>query len=49
MPIVREETFASDLDEGDRRRKYHYQPSAKSKTATNATGNLIDIDDLRNE
>ena len=48
MPIVREDTFASGLDEEDRK-KYHYQPSAKSKTATNATGNLIDIDDLGNE
>jgi len=48
MPIVREDTFASGLDEEDQK-KYHYQPSAKGKTAANATGNLIDIDDLGNE
>ena len=43
MPIIREDTFASGLDEEDQR-KYHYQPSAKGKTAANATGNVIDID-----
>jgi hypothetical protein len=48
MPIVREDSLASGLDEEDRR-KYHYQPSAKGKTAANATGNLIDVDDLGNE
>ena len=48
MPIVREDTFASGLDEEDQR-KYHYQPSAKGKSAANATGNLIDIDDFGNE
>jgi len=30
MPIVREDSLASGLDEEDRR-KYHYQPSAKGK------------------
>ncbi|KIM38167.1 hypothetical protein M413DRAFT_76231 [Hebeloma cylindrosporum] len=48
MPVVREDTFASGLDEEDQK-KYHYQASAKSKTAANATGNLIDVDDLGNE
>jgi len=48
MPVVREDTSASGLDEEDLK-KYHYQTSAKSKTAANATGNLIDVDDLGNE
>ena len=49
MPVVREDTYASGLDEEDQK-KYHYQTSAgKSKTAANATGNLIDVDDLGNE
>ncbi|KAF9562246.1 DUF726-domain-containing protein [Agrocybe pediades] len=48
MPIVREDTSLSGLDEEDQK-KYHYQASAKSKTAANATGNLIDVDDLGNE
>ena len=49
MPVVREDEFAGGLDEEDQR-KYHYQPSAKGKTtAANATGNLIDVDDLGNE
>jgi len=48
MPVVREDTNASGLDEEDQK-KYHYQTSAKSKTAANATGNLIDVDDLGNE
>jgi len=48
MPIVREDTSLSGLDEEDQK-KYHYQTSAKSKTAANATGNLIDVDDLGNE
>ncbi|KAF8167185.1 hypothetical protein B0H34DRAFT_4113 [Crassisporium funariophilum] len=48
MPVIREDEFASGLDEEDQK-KYHYQPSAKGKTAANATGNLIDVDDLGNE
>ncbi|GLB43707.1 putative DUF726-domain-containing protein [Lyophyllum shimeji] len=48
MPIVREDEFASGLDEEDRK-KYHYQPSAKGASAANATGNLIDVDDFGNE
>jgi len=48
MPVVREDAFASGLDEEDQK-KYHYQTSAKSQTAANATGNLIDVDDLGNE
>ncbi|PPQ89966.1 hypothetical protein CVT25_009606 [Psilocybe cyanescens] len=49
MPIVREDTSASGLDEEDLK-KYHYQASTtNSKTAANATGNLIDVDDLGNE
>lgn len=48
MPIVREDTFASGLDEEDQK-KYHYQPSAKGASAANATGNLIDVDDYGNE
>ena len=48
MPIIREDPFASGLDEEDQR-KYHYRPSAKGTTAANATGNAIDIDDLGNE
>lgn len=48
MPVVREDMYTSGLDEEDQK-KYHYQTSAKSKTAANATGNLIDVDDLGNE
>ncbi|KAF5385181.1 hypothetical protein D9615_000938 [Tricholomella constricta] len=48
MPIVREDEFASGLDEEDQK-KYHYQPSAKGTSAANATGNLIDVDDYGNE
>jgi hypothetical protein len=48
MPVVREDTSASGLDEEDQK-KYHYQTSSKSKTSVNATGNLIDVDDLGNE
>ncbi|KAF8636852.1 hypothetical protein AX17_003210 [Amanita inopinata Kibby_2008] len=48
MPVVREDEFASGLDEEDRK-KYHYIPSAKGKTAANATGNLIDFDDSGHE
>ncbi|KAG6839790.1 hypothetical protein C0991_011664 [Blastosporella zonata] len=48
MPIVREDEFASGLDEEDQK-KYHYQPSAKGASAANATGNLIDVDDYGNE
>lgn len=51
MPVVREDYLATDLDEEDRK-KYHYQaPSTtQDKTAsTNATGNLIDVDDRGNE
>ncbi len=51
MPVVREDYLSTELDEEDRK-KYHYQaPStaAKSKTTANATGNLIDFDDLGNE
>ena len=48
MPIIREDPFASGLDEEDQR-KYHYRPSAKGTTAANATGNPIDIDELGHE
>ncbi|KAF8079293.1 hypothetical protein FPV67DRAFT_1691982 [Lyophyllum atratum] len=48
MPIVREDEFASGLDEEDQK-KYHYAPSAKGASAANATGNLIDVDDFGNE
>lgn len=48
MPVIREDTLASGLDEEDQK-KYHYQSSAKASTAANATGNLIDVDDLGNE
>lgn len=48
MPIVREDTSLSGMDEEDLK-KYHYQPSAKGTTAANATGNLIDVDDWGNE
>jgi hypothetical protein len=48
MPVVREDNLNTDLDEEDRK-KYHYQApstSGRDKTApTNATGNLIDVDD----
>ncbi|KAJ7146410.1 hypothetical protein C8R44DRAFT_690838 [Mycena epipterygia] len=44
MPVVREDKFASGLDEEDQK-KYHYTPSAKGASAVNATGNLIDFDD----
>ncbi|KAF7347241.1 DUF726-domain-containing protein [Mycena venus] len=44
MPVVREDTFASGLDEEDQK-KYKYVPSAKGASAVNATGNLIDFDD----
>ncbi|KAJ6541666.1 hypothetical protein B0H19DRAFT_1212823 [Mycena capillaripes] len=44
MPVVREDKFASGLDEEDQK-KYHYVPSAKGASAANATGNLIDFDD----
>ncbi|KAJ3511532.1 hypothetical protein NLJ89_g4039 [Agrocybe chaxingu] len=48
MPIIREDTSLSGMDEEDQKR-YHYQPSAKGKTAANATGNLIDVDDQGHE
>ncbi|KAF9472576.1 DUF726-domain-containing protein [Pholiota conissans] len=48
MPVIREDTSVSGLDEEDQK-KYHYQSSSKSSTAANATGNLIDIDDYGNE
>ena len=50
MPIIREDSFLSGLDEEDQR-KYHYQPpaSVKAASASNATGNLIDVDDMGNE
>ncbi|KAF7340901.1 DUF726-domain-containing protein [Mycena sanguinolenta] len=44
MPVVREDSLASGLDEEDQK-KYKYVPSAKSASAVNATGNLIDFDD----
>ncbi|KAJ7077587.1 hypothetical protein C8R43DRAFT_940244 [Mycena crocata] len=43
MPVVREDKFASGLDEEDQK-KYHYTPSAKGASSVNATGNLIDVD-----
>ncbi|KAG6901593.1 hypothetical protein C0995_010264 [Termitomyces sp. Mi166 len=48
MPVVRDDEFAGGLDEDDRK-KYHYQPPAKRAKATNAIGNLIDVDDYGNE
>lgn len=48
MPVVREDEFASGLDEEDQK-KYHYVPSAKGASAANATGNLLDVDDRGNE
>jgi len=56
MPIVREDISASGLDEEDAK-KYHFRPppvhDASSKRAgnntSNATGNLIDVDDYGNE
>mgnify|MGYP007051651236 FL=1 len=49
MPIIREDTSKTDLDEEDRR-KYHYQASSgRTTTAANARGNLIDFDDEGNE
>jgi len=47
MPVVREDEFASGLDEEDQK-KYHYTPSAKGAVAANAIGNLIDVDGLGN-
>jgi len=44
MPVVREDTSLSGLDEEDQK-KYHYVPSAKGTRAANATGNLLDVDD----
>ncbi|KIY43781.1 DUF726-domain-containing protein [Fistulina hepatica ATCC 64428] len=43
MPIVREDTWTSGLDEEDQK-KYHYVPSQKTQTTANATGNLLDVD-----
>jgi hypothetical protein len=48
MPVIREDEFASGLDEEDKK-KYHYVPSAKGASAANATGNLINIDVQGNE
>ena len=48
MPVIREDTLAIGLDE-ENQKKCHYQRSAKASTAANATGNLIDVDDLGNE
>ncbi|KII93021.1 hypothetical protein PLICRDRAFT_49123 [Plicaturopsis crispa FD-325 SS-3] len=48
MPVVREDEFASGLDEEDQK-KYHYMPSSKSHGGENATGNLLDVDDRGNE
>ncbi|KAJ6606805.1 hypothetical protein B0H10DRAFT_2074448 [Mycena sp. CBHHK59/15] len=48
MPVIREDKFASGLDEEDQK-KYHYTPSAKATSSTNATGNLIDFDEGGNE
>ncbi|GJE97826.1 DUF726-domain-containing protein [Phanerochaete sordida] len=45
MPIVRDDDIANGLDEEDQK-KYHYKPSAKKDagTASNATGNVLDVD-----
>ncbi|CAK5280768.1 unnamed protein product [Mycena citricolor] len=48
MPVIREDTDATELDEEDQK-KYHYMPSAKPSSSVNATGNLIDFDDSGNE
>ncbi|KAJ7589643.1 hypothetical protein C8J56DRAFT_36979 [Mycena floridula] len=48
MPVVREDEFMGGLDEEDQKR-YHYVPSAKGASAANATGNLIDVDELGTE
>ncbi|KAF8844246.1 DUF726-domain-containing protein [Paxillus ammoniavirescens] len=45
MPVVKEDEFASGLDEEDQK-KYHYVSKQSSKAGIgNATGNLIDFDD----
>ncbi|KIK94425.1 hypothetical protein PAXRUDRAFT_142885 [Paxillus rubicundulus Ve08.2h10] len=45
MPVVKEDEFASGLDEEDQK-KYHYVSKTSSKSGIgNATGNLIDFDD----
>lgn len=44
MPVVREDTDVSGMDEEDRKR-YHYAPSAAAKSAVNARGNVLDVDD----
>ncbi|KAH7886365.1 hypothetical protein F5I97DRAFT_1830131 [Phlebopus sp. FC_14] len=49
MPVVKEDTFVSGLDEEDQK-KYHYVAPAKKSASSNpdtgnATGNLIDFDD----
>jgi hypothetical protein len=45
MPVVKEDEFASGLDEEDQK-KYHYVSKKSSKAGIgNATGNLIDFDD----
>ena len=48
MPVIREDTFASGLDEEDQK-KYHYVPSAKGASSANATGDLMDVDARGNE
>ncbi|KAI9566391.1 hypothetical protein HD554DRAFT_2278274 [Boletus coccyginus] len=50
MPVVKEDEFAGGLDDEDQQ-KYHYVPKktgshAHSHSSGNATGNLIDFDDL---
>ena len=44
MPIVKEDTEASGLDEEDYK-KYHYRTPVKAADAGNARGDLIDIGD----
>ena len=44
MPIVKEDTEASGLDEEDYK-KYHYRTPVKTAEAGNARGDLIDLDE----
>ena len=48
MPVVREDRSTIDLDEEDQK-KYHYKPSSKFDSESNATGNLLDYDEMGNE
>ncbi|KAM6498952.1 Protein of unknown function (DUF726) domain containing protein [Amanita muscaria] len=50
MPVIREDNFANGLDEEDRKKFHYVTPSNETKrTAANATGNLIDFDEIGQE